>query len=158
MAPGRGVQALEDGHVGGEHVPRVLGTAPGRGEERAFQVKAGDGAVVGQAGQHDGPGFQFGQRRGDQAGQHARAAAGTVERRGRPGVVLRALGERGAAATVGVHVDEPGENPLAAQIDGGLLRGVAGPDRVDQRPGQPDPPGAEHAAWRYYPAARQQEH
>ena len=161
MTSGRGVQALEDGYVGGDHVPRILSAAPGRGQERAFQVQAVDEAVVDQRGQHGGAGLQFGQRSGDQAGQHAGGALRAVELRGLPGVVFRALGERRAAAAVDVHVDEPGEYPLPAQVNRGELRGerlwrVAGPDRVDEVPGQPDPAGAEHAPRGDDPAAGQQ--
>jgi hypothetical protein len=161
VTAGRGEQALEGGHVGGEHVPRVLGAAAGRGKERAFQVQAGDDAVVGQFGQHGGAGLQFGERRGDQAGQHGRGAVAPVELRGLPGVVCRTFGERRAAAAVHVDVDKPGEHPLPAQVDGRLppgplVRPVAGADRVDQVPGQEDPAGADHAARRDDPAACEQ--
>ena len=118
VTSGRGVQALEDGHVGGDHVPRILSAAPGWGQERAFQVQAVDEAVVGQPGQQGGAGLQFGERRGDQAGQHAGGALRAVELSGLPGVVFRTLGERRAAAAVDVHVDEPGEHPLPAQVNG----------------------------------------
>jgi hypothetical protein len=58
---GHGEQAIEGGDVGRDHVPRILGAAPGRGEERPLQVEAGDDALAGQAGQHRGPGLQIGQ-------------------------------------------------------------------------------------------------
>ena len=87
MTRGRRAQALEGGHVGGEHVPRILGAAPDRGEKRSLQVNPGDGALVGQGGQHGGPGLEVGERRGDQAGHERGAAVSAVERRRAPGVV-----------------------------------------------------------------------
>ena len=142
LAAGRRVQPLEDGGIGSQHVPRILGAGPGWGQERAFQVQAGDDTLDGQSGQQVGPGGQLRQWRGDQAGQHGRGAVVGVKGRGLPGLISGSLGERRSAAAVDVQVDEPREHPLPAQVDSWLVRGRAGPDRVDQVPGQPDPAGA----------------
>ena len=138
LTRGGRVQALEGGHVGSEHVPRILGTAPDRREKRPLQVNPGDDALAGQAGQHRGPGLEVGERRGDQAGHDGRAAVPAVELRGAPGVVGCPLGKRRATASMHVQVDESRQDPVAAQVGDGKLEWqlfgrVAGPDRVDQR-------------------------
>ena len=161
MTRGGRVQALEGGHVGSEHVPRILGTAPDRREKRPLQVNPGDDALAGQAGQHRGPGLEVGERRGDQAGHDGRAAVPAVELRGAPGVVGCPLGKRRATASMHVQVDESRQDPVAAQVGDGKLERqlfgrVAGPDRVDQRAGQADPAGAEHPFGRHHAAAGQQ--
>ena len=114
---GRRVQRGEDVDIGRDHVPWILGAAPGRGEERPLQVKACDDALAGQPGQQRGPGLQAGQWRGDQAGQDGGAAVPAVELRGAPGILRRSLGERRAAAPVHMHVDEARKHPLPAQVD-----------------------------------------
>ena len=143
-------------------MPRVLGAAPGRGQERPLQVQAGDHALIGQAGQQGGAGFELGERRGDQAGQQARAAVRAVKRSSGPGVVGGPLGERATAAAVNVQVDEAGEHPPPVQVDDGeprrdLLAPVAGTDRGDQVAGHQDPAGVQHAPWRHHPAVGQQQ-
>src|SRR5579859_5723722 len=121
-------------------------------------MQAGDDALIGESGQQAGPGLQFGQRSGDQACQHRRAALPAVERRGLPGLVARSLGERRAAAAVDVDVDEPREDPLPAQVNGGLTGGRTGPDRVDHGAGEADPAGIENAVRSDDATALQQEH
>ena len=161
LTRGGRMQALEGGHVGSEHVPRILGTAPDRGEKRPLQVNPGDDALAGQAGQHRGPGLEVGERRGDQTGHDGRAAVPAVELRSAPGVDGCPLGERRATAAVHVQVDEAWQHPVPVQVGDGklgrqLVGGVAGPDRVDRRADQADPAGAEHPFGRHHAAAGQQ--
>ena len=145
MTRGRGVQALEGGDVRSDHVPRILGAAPGRGEEWSLQVDTGYDILAGQPGQHRGPDLKVGEGRGDQAGHDSRAAVPAVEVRGAPGVVGRSLGERRAAAPVHVHIDESRQHPVPAQVgdkEALPVRRLAGADGIDRVPGQPDPAGA----------------
>ena len=116
MTSGRRVQALEGRHVRSEHVPRILGAAPGRGEKGPLQVNPGDDVLADQAGQHSRPGLEVDERRGDQAGHDGGAAVPAVELRGAPGVVGRSRGERRTAAAVHVHVDEARQHPVPVQV------------------------------------------
>ena len=83
---GRRPETLEDANIGSEHMPRILSTAPDRGQERPLEVEPGQDAVGGQAGQHGRAGFQLGQRGGHQAGQHGGGAVTAVERHRAPGI------------------------------------------------------------------------
>ena len=135
---GRSVQSLEDGHVGSEHVPRVLGAAPGRGQERPLQVQAVDHALIGQAGQQGGAGLELGERRGDQAGQQARAAVRAVKRGGGPSVLAVPSVNDVPPPPCTCRSTKPGSTHCpfssARQAPAGLLARVAGTDGGDQAP------------------------
>ena len=109
-------QLAQHRRVGQQQALRSLRTAPGRGEERPFEVHAGDLACPGERG---GPlqllAHEF-HRLGHQRHQGRRGATGAVERDGGRHVV-GALGHVGAAAAVHVQVDESRQQPRAGQVD-----------------------------------------
>ena len=114
IGQGGGVQQPDDiGRLwGAQHLQRMR-TLLARRQPRPLQVDARQLAGRHQRGQHAQLPLQFVQRLADQGGDHRRRAVRAVQCQRRRGIES----ERGPAAAVAVHVDQPGGDELVAEID-----------------------------------------